>query len=314
MEKISDFEVFREVYESIEYWNKRTFTDIDAEIDSGEVLIVYTNPNWKNIETGEKTNEVGLHFTANDCSLNMMVGAEDAVESEDEDYWVIQPTGEQVSGLMDANGVCHYAAKFRLNKKAGAREVGIAHAIFMSSDYSVSYGTYTVAFFILDQKIDEYYKLSVDEITEYAETELDKDLFVIDIDVASTGMQDPIIASLGDLLGFQFKSENPYVTVDVQSKMIDDESIAIVDKFVTNVYDEDTMFTSNFFSLKPVTFSGDRCLIEVQFEFTIYNGPEEIYENKRNQLDSGAQKKLFSFMIETTEVDLATAASLDSAV
>jgi hypothetical protein len=125
MEKINDFEVFREVYESIEYWNKRTFTDIDLETGSDEFIIIYTNPNWKNIETGEKTNEVGLHFTANDCSLTMSVEANDVAYSEDENYWVIQPTGEQISGLMDTTGVCHYAAKFRLNKKAEAREVGL---------------------------------------------------------------------------------------------------------------------------------------------------------------------------------------------
>jgi len=149
---------------------------------------------------------------------------------------------------------------------------------------------------------------------EYTETELDKDLFVIDIDVASTGVQDPIIASLGDLLGFQFKSENPYVTVNTQAKMIDQSTIVIVDKFVTNVYDEDTMFTNYFFSLKPVTFTGDRALIEVEFEFTIYDGLEEIFDNKRNQLDASAQKKLFSFMIETTEVDLADTSSLNTAI
>jgi len=151
------------------------------------------------------------------------------------------------------------------------------------------------------------------EIMDYAETELDKDLFVIDIDVASTGLQDPITASLGDLLGFQFKSENPYVTVNTQAKMIDEATIAIVDKFVTNVYDEDTMFTNHFFSLKPVTFSGDRALIEVEFEFTIYDSIEEIFDNKRNQLDASAQKKLFSFMIETTEVDLPDIARLTAA-
>jgi len=65
------------------------------------------------------------------------------------------------------------------------------------------------------------------------------------------------------------------------------------------------MFTNYFFSLKPVTFTGDRALIEVEFEFTIYDGLEDIFDNKRNQLDASAQKKLFSFMIETTEVDLA---------
>lgn len=214
---------------------------------------------------------------------------------------------------MDTTGVCHYAAKFRLNKKAGAREVGLVYFSFRNSDGSVEYGNYGAAFFILDQKIDEYYKLSMGEIMEYAETELDKDLFVIDIDVASTGLQDPITASLGDLLGFQFKSENPYVTVNTQAKMIDEATIAIVDKFVTNVYDEDTMFTNHFFSLKPVTFSGDRALIEVEFEFTIYDSIEEIFDNKRNQLDASAQKKLFSFMIETTEVDLPDIARLTAA-
>jgi hypothetical protein len=51
---------------------------------------------------------------------------------------------------MDTDGVCHYAAKFRLNKKAGAREVGLANFFFTNSDGSVEYGNYGAAFFILD--------------------------------------------------------------------------------------------------------------------------------------------------------------------
>jgi len=88
---------------------------------------------------------------------------------------------------MDPAGLCHYFSKFRLNKKAFAREVGIVQAYFRSEDKSVNYATYGFAFWILDQEIDEYYQLSVDEIKEYAENELDKDLFVIDIDVAPVG-------------------------------------------------------------------------------------------------------------------------------
>lgn len=73
MEQISDFEVFRDVYESIEFWNKRTFAVDITKTDINDVTIIYTNPNWKNLDTGEKANEIGMHFTSSDCSLKMEV-------------------------------------------------------------------------------------------------------------------------------------------------------------------------------------------------------------------------------------------------
>jgi hypothetical protein len=45
----------------------------------------------------------------------------------------------------------------RLNKNAGAREVGLATFMFKNADESVFYAAYTGAFFIMDQEIDEYY-------------------------------------------------------------------------------------------------------------------------------------------------------------
>jgi len=150
----------------------------------------------------------------------------------------------------------------RLNKNAGAREVGLATFMFKNADESVFYGAYTGAFFIMDQEIDEYYKLTVDEITAYAEKEIDEgQRMVVDLATVTPGEQSPITVDFGSLLGFQFKSENRYVTANIQAKMLQDGSIILLDKFVTNVYDEKTGFTNFFFSLKPVTFAGDKASV-----------------------------------------------------
>jgi len=93
MEQITDFEVFREVYESIEFWNKRSFYIDTTQTDQPtDFNIIYTNPNWKNLDTGEKTNEVGIHFTSSDCSLSLSMNSRS--ETDDEDHWIIEPTGE----------------------------------------------------------------------------------------------------------------------------------------------------------------------------------------------------------------------------
>jgi len=243
----------------------------------------------------------------------MQIEVKDAAESTDENYWVIQATGEQVTGLKDSNNVCHYAAKMRLNKKAGAREVGLASFIFKNADESVFYGAYTGAFFILDQEIDEYYKLTVDEITAYAEKELDEDLMVVDLATVTPGEQSPITVDFGSLLGFQFKSENKYVTANIQAKMLQDGSIILLDKFVTNVYDEKTGFTNFFFSLKPVTFDGNKASVQIQFEFTTYTGEDQIMDNNRNKLGITATKKMFAYTISTTETKLTDIAAIRSA-
>jgi len=70
--------------------------------------------------------------------------------------------------------------------------------------------------------------------------------------------------------------------------MIDPYTITILDKFVTNVFDEETGFTNFFFSLKPVTFEGGPANIIIEFEFTLYDGPDQIYDNNRNMLSTGA--------------------------
>ena len=90
--------------------------------------IVFTNPNWENEETGEKANEVILHFTASSCDINMQVEAMDAEVSGDPDLWTIDWPGTQVTGMQDPedSSLCHYATKFKINKQAPARSVGLA--------------------------------------------------------------------------------------------------------------------------------------------------------------------------------------------
>lgn len=153
----------------------------------------------------------------------------------------------------------------------------------------------------------------MDEITAYAEKELDSGM-VVDLATTTPGEQSPITVDFGSLLGFQFKSENRYVTANIQAKMLQDGSIILLDKFVTNVYDEKTGFTNFFFSLKPVTFAGDKASVQIQFEFTTYTGEDQIMDNNRNKLGITATKKMFAYTISTTETKLTDVAAIESAM
>ena len=153
----------------------------------------------------------------------------------------------------------------------------------------------------------------MDEITAYAEKELDSGM-VVDLATTTPGEQSPITVDFGSLLGFQFKSENRYVTANIQAKMLQDGSIILLDKFVTNVYDEKTGFTNFFFSLKPVTFAGDKASVQIQFEFTTYTGEDQIMDNNRNKLGITATKKMFAYTISTTETKLTDVAAIESAL
>ena len=137
---------------------------------------------------------------------------------------------------------------------------------------------------------------------------------VVDLATTTPGEQSPITVDFGSLLGFQFKSENRYVTANIQAKMLQDGSIILLDKFVTNVYDEKTGFTNFFFSLKPVTFAGDKASVQIQFEFTTYTGEDQIMDNNRNKLGITATKKMFAYTISTTETKLTDVAAIESAM
>jgi len=59
--------------------------------------IIFTNPNWENEDTGEKSDEVLLHYTASSCDIEMQVEAIsvnlDGETSDDPDQWTISWSG-----------------------------------------------------------------------------------------------------------------------------------------------------------------------------------------------------------------------------